>query len=51
MMPYKIEKRKGPRPWKIINKTTSEVVGTSVTKEKAIRSARARMMAEREKKR
>jgi len=41
-MPYKIRKGSGKRPWKIINKRTGKVVGTSVTKAKAKASIRAR---------
>ncbi|MFA5034506.1 MAG: hypothetical protein WC500_01805 [Candidatus Margulisiibacteriota bacterium] len=45
-MPYKIVKKgKGPKPWKIINKETGELVGSSNTKTKAEASARARMAA------
>lgn len=32
-MPYKIEKRSGKRPWKIIKKNTGKVAGSSKTKE------------------
>ena len=45
-MPYKIVKRTGKKPWKIINKQTGKVVGSSTTKEKAQSSARARMAGE-----
>jgi hypothetical protein len=41
-MPYKVEKRKGLKPWKIIKKSTGEVVGSSLTKKKAEASVRAR---------
>lgn len=45
-MPYKIVKRTGSRPWKIINLDRNEVVGSSVTKKMAEASARARMAGE-----
>lgn len=46
-MPYSIVKRgNGERPWKIINKNTGKVVGTSKTKEDAKASVRARYMGE-----
>lgn len=41
-MPYKIVKRGGKKPWKIIKKTTGKVVGSSTTKAKAQASVRAR---------
>jgi len=41
-MPYKIEKRSGGRPYKIINKDTGKVVGSSKTKSDAQASIRAR---------
>jgi hypothetical protein len=41
-MPYKVVKRSGERPWKIIKTTTGEVVGSSKTKEDAEASVRAR---------
>jgi hypothetical protein len=41
-MPYKIEKRSGKRPWKIIKKSTGKVIGSSKTKENAKASIRAR---------
>lgn len=50
-MPYRIERRKGQRPWKIINKARNEVVGSSTTKAKAEASVRARMGAENDTKR
>jgi len=34
-MPYQIVKRSGSRPWKIIKKTTGEVVGSSTSKKDA----------------
>jgi len=42
-MPYKIERRSGKRPWKIINKITGKVVGSSTTKANAEASVRARL--------
>jgi len=45
-MPYKIVKESGPRPWKIVNKITGKVVGSSVTKKNAEASIRARFMGE-----
>jgi len=48
-MPYGIRKRTGPRPWKIIKKSTREVVGTSTSKLKAEASVRARYWAEHRK--
>lgn len=45
-MPYKVEKRSGPRPWKIINLDRNEVVGSSTSKEQAQSSVRARYHAE-----
>ncbi len=45
-MPYKIEKRKGPKPWKIIRKTDGKVVGSSATKSDAQASVRARLAGE-----
>ena len=41
-MPYKIEKRSGARPWKIVNKETGKVVGSSVSKEMAQKAVKAR---------
>jgi hypothetical protein len=49
-MPYTIRRGGGPRPWKIIKKTTGEVVGTSKTREQAEASVRARYMGENKKK-
>jgi hypothetical protein len=48
-MPYSIRKRTGPRPWKIIKKSTQEVVGTSISKAKAEASVRARHWGEHRK--
>jgi len=41
-MPYSIRKSSGSKPWKIIKKTTGEVVGSSTSKAKAQASIRAR---------
>lgn len=41
-MPYRIVKRTGERPYKIINKNTGKVVGSSTSKSKAEASVRAR---------
>jgi len=41
-MPYRIEKRKGKRPYKIINKNTNKIVGTSTSLIKAKASIKAR---------
>ena len=41
-MPVKVVKGSGARPWKIVEKETGKVVGSSATKEKAQSSARAR---------
>jgi hypothetical protein len=41
-MPYKIEKRGGDRPYKIINKNTGKQVGSSKTRADAEASIRAR---------
>lgn len=48
-MPYRIEKRSGPRPWKIINVNTGKVVGSSTSKERAQASVRARHAAKESK--
>ena len=45
-LPYRIEKRKGPKPYKIIRKTDGKVVGSSVSKADAKASIRARMAGE-----
>jgi len=50
-MPYKIEKRKGKKPWKIINEDTGKVVGSSESKAKAQASIRARYAGEHKRKR
>ena len=41
-MPYTIRKGEGEKKWKIINKNTGKVVGTSKTKKNALASMRAR---------
>jgi len=41
-MPYKVEKRSGDKPYKIINKDTGKTVGSSTSKVKAEASVRAR---------
>lgn len=45
-MPYRIVQRSGKRPWKIIKKATGKVVGSSLTKEDAEASVRARYLKE-----
>ncbi len=45
-MPYKVMKRSGSRPWKIVKTTTGEVVGSSTTKANAQASVRARYRGE-----
>jgi hypothetical protein len=45
-MPYKILKKKGARPFKIVNKLTKKVVGSSMTRAKATRSIGHRTNAE-----
>lgn len=47
-MPVHVEKRKGSRPWKIVE-PSGKVVGSSTSKAKAEASARARNQAHREK--
>lgn len=37
-MPYIVRKRTGKKPWKIIKKSTGQVVGSSTSKAKALRS-------------
>ena len=41
-MPYKIVKRGGEKPFKIINKDTGKQVGSSTSRKKAEASVRAR---------
>jgi hypothetical protein len=45
-MPYGIVKRKGEKPWKIVDLRTGIVVGSSETKENAQASVRARYSGE-----
>jgi hypothetical protein len=45
-MPWKVVKRGGKKPWKIVKKTTGEIVGSSTSKEQAMASVRARYAAE-----
>lgn len=45
-MPYTIEKRKGPKPYKIIRKTDGKVVGSSASLADAKASIRARNAGE-----
>ena len=46
-MPYKVEKRSGARPYKIIKTTTGKVVGSSVSKSQAQASIRAKYANEK----
>lgn len=46
-MPYRIERRSGAKPWKIIAKDTGKVVGSSTSKAKAQASIRARHAGEK----
>lgn len=39
---WKVKKGSGSRPWKIVKEDTGEVVGSSVSKEKAMASMKAR---------
>lgn len=48
-MPYRIVKRKGSKPYKIINKQTGKIVGSSDARDKAERSIGYREAAEKEK--
>jgi len=41
-MPHTVRKRKGRKPWKIVNKQSGETKGSSETKKKAQASARIR---------
>ena len=45
-MPYRIVKRQGAKPWKIINSDTGEQVGESESREDAESSIRARLAGE-----
>ncbi len=44
-MPVTVRKGSGKRPWKIVEKSTGKVVGSSTSKEKAQKSANARNAA------
>ncbi|MFC1924255.1 hypothetical protein ACFLXA_02695 [Chloroflexota bacterium] len=48
-MPYKVVKRSGEKPFKIVNKNTGKVVGSSTSKAKAEASVRARYAGEKKK--
>lgn len=48
-MPWGVKKGKGPRPYKIVKKTTGKVVGSSTSLAKAKASIRARYMGEHQK--
>ncbi len=48
-MPYKVVKRTGKRPWKILDRF-GKVVGSSLKKKNAQASIRARYMVERREK-
>ena len=45
MSPVKVVKKSGAKPYKVVEKDTGKVVGSSTTKEKAESSARARNAA------
>ena len=45
-MPYKIVKKGGKKPYKIINKNTGRTVGSSNTRSEAESSVRARLAGE-----
>ena len=44
-MPWAVHKRSGSRPYKIVNLDTGKVVGSSLSREKAEASVRARYHA------
>lgn len=46
-MPWKVVKRSGSKPWKIVKTTTGKVVGSSTSKAKAQASVRARYAHEK----
>ncbi|MDX9797147.1 MAG: hypothetical protein RBT24_10035 [Arcobacteraceae bacterium] len=50
-MPYKVVKREGKKPYKIVNKDTGKAVGSSTSKAKAEASVRARLASEHDWKR
>lgn len=41
-MPHTVRKRKGSKPWKVVDKSTGKVKGSSTSKRKAQASARIR---------
>lgn len=45
-MPYEVDNRGGTRPFKIVNKISGKVVGSSETRANAEASIRARHMGE-----
>jgi hypothetical protein len=45
-MPYKIVKRSGAKPWKIIAKDTGRIVGSSTSRQKAEASVRIRLASD-----
>ena len=47
-MPWKVVKKSGAKPWKIVKSNTGEVVGSSSSKAKAQASVRARYANEGE---
>jgi hypothetical protein len=49
-MPYKVVKKSGSKPYKIIKTTTGKIVGSSTSKKNAKASVRARYWAEGKKK-
>lgn len=50
-MPYKVVRKAGPRPYKIIRSDTGRIVGSSTTKAEAQASIRARYANEKKGKR
>jgi len=48
-MPYNVVKRKGAKPWKIVNKDTGKTVGSSKTKKAAEASVGFRMKSHKRK--
>lgn len=45
-MPYAIKKGSGSRPWKIIKKTTGKTVGSSTSRQMAVKAVKARIINE-----
>lgn len=45
-MPWKVVKRQGEKPWKIVKTNTGRVVGSSATRKDAEASVRARYAAD-----